>query len=168
MAASPKKLVSQYGFLLMEAVLAIMIVSAGTVAIMRTYATSLAAGTISQQYLEASMLIEQIIAQTLSQQEITAGLTNGSFEYPYEAYSWEQTVEEVYPEFEMTEEEMAEEPVPPGTETEDTAQQAVYLLKKISVKVMWQYRSTDKELLYSTATIRELPQEETEDLKSEF
>lgn len=155
-----RKRKKQFGFLLMEAVLAIMILSAGTVAIMRTYATSLAAEVISQQYLEASNLIEQLIADVLSQQEIVAGESSDTFEAPYDDYSWEVKVDEIMPEFDAPA-ELIDETQPATTETtEEQEDQTAYLLKVVTASVLWTYRGDEKKLTYQTAVIRMMPEDE--------
>ncbi len=144
----------------MEAILAITLISVGTVFIMRTYSTSLAAGVISQQYLTASNLVEDLIATTIAKQDISSTESKGKFDPPFEKYEWEISIEEIMPELQSTDEleEMSTEPV-----SEVEVDNPVYLLYVIKATVSWNYRKDTKELTYQTAVIRKQPEEDLEE-----
>ncbi len=145
------------GFLLLEVILAITIISVGTVAIMKTYTTSLAASIVSQQYATASNLLDQIIWDKTSLKEIPPGSSSGKFDPPNSMYEWDVTIEEILPD------------LPPMDELEDIDQtdddpnsevdKPVYILYVINATVKWRYRKSPKELSYQTAVMRKQPEE---------
>jgi len=156
----------QFGFLLLEALLAITVVAAGTIAIMRTYGNSIAAGIISQQYLTASNLIEQKIWEAVSPKTISSGETSGQFEDPYSDYQWEISITETFPEV-TAPDEIEENSVPvavnqDGTTTEVQEKEPVYILYIIKVTVSWSYKKDQKQLTYETATMRKQPEDKSE------
>jgi|GEM_PF-3131726 len=156
----------QRGFLLLEALLAIAVVAAGTIAIMKTYGNSITAGIISQQYLTASNLIEQKIWDAVSPKTIASGETSGRFEEPYSDYEWNISVEEIFPEITAPDTENT----PPvaavgisgeaGTTTEVQEKEPVYILYIIKVSVSWSYKNDKKSLTYETAAMRKQPEDE--------
>ena len=147
----------------MEAILAITLISVGTIFIMRTYSTSLAAGVISQQYLTASNLVEDLIATTIAKQELSSTDSKGKFDPPFEKYEWEINIEEIMPELQPSDdlEETGTEPVSQVQEEDNP----VYLLYVIKATVSWNYRKDTKELTYQTAVIRKQPEEDLEEFE---
>lgn len=164
----PKRSLKQTGFLLMEAILSIAVISAGTIFIMRTYATSLEAGVISQQYLIASNLAEQVITDTISQPQaqIVAGTTTGIFPAPYDSFTWEVSIEEQMPE--IVEPEGLGEQDQDTTGTQEVKEKLpTYLLVTIKAKVSWLYRKNTKELTYQTAILKKQPEENLEEFEDD-
>lgn len=80
------------GFLLLEVLLAVTILSLGLVLVLRSFVSSLKAIKISQDILVANLLLEQKIWQ--KQQELARGAQlsfldeDGSFSAPFESFSY--------------------------------------------------------------------------------
>lgn len=176
LAEKVRRLHKQRGFLLLEAIMAVTVITLGTIAIMRTYSNSLSAGVLSQQFLTASNLAEQIIWETVSAPALDAltGGAEGRFEPPNDLYSWKRTVKAVFPEFgetgeidDLTGSGAAGDTgatVPEG-DTEADEEDEVYILYEIEVAVSWQYRRQTRELKYQTAVMRKQPDPETEEFE---
>ncbi len=160
-----KKKTSRSGFLLLEVILAITIVTIGTVAIMRTYTTSLAAGVISQQYMTASNLLDQIIWDKTSLEEIPSGSSSGKFPPPNSIYTWDVTIEEILPDLAPVDE--LEDFEETSDEPETDVDKPVYILYIVNATVKWTYRKKVKELLYQTAVMRKQPDEFVEEFGEE-
>ena len=164
-ASNGRSHIKERGFLLLEALLAITIVTLGTVAIMRTYSNSLAAGVLSEQYLTASNLAEEIVWQTISATDLDAiaDISKQNFESPYSDYAWSRTIEAQFPEFEGGEDfENFDEGSTGGQENADA--QTTYILYIIKITVSWQYRRHGHELKYQTAVMRKQPEGDMEEL----
>lgn len=157
----PKLTKREPGFLLLEALLAITLISVGSSAIMRTYSTSISAGIVSQQYIVASNLIEQKFWDILALDEISAAPTEGSFDSPYDMYSFSVTIEEQMPELEPTDEfsELPTDAISSGEPQKTDEEEPVYILYIIEVAVTWTYRGDEKQLIQKTAVIRKEPEE---------
>ena len=167
---SSKSKKKQFGFLLLEAILAITLISVGSAAIMRTYTTSLAAGVVSQQYVVASNLIEEKLWDILSLTDISTAETSGTFPEPFNQYSFEVKIEERMPELETDLDDMVDEGSVSSAadNVEEAEEQVIYILYTIDVVVSWEYRGDGKELTYQTATIRKQDEEDMGDLIGEF
>ena len=158
-----KKKTPQSGFLLLEVILAITIVTIGTVAIMRTYTTSLAAGVVSQQYMTASNLLDQIIWDKTSLEEIPSGSSSGKF--PNSIYTWDVTIEEILPDLAPGDELEDFEETPNESETD--VDKPIYILYVVNATVKWTYRKKVKELSYQTAVMRKQPEDFLEEFGEE-
>lgn len=160
-----KKKAPQSGFLLLEVILAITIITVGTVAIMRTYTTSLAAGIVSQQYMTASNLLDQVIWDKTSLKEIPSGNSSGKFPAPHSIYTWDVTIEEILPDLAPADE--LEDFEETGNEPETDVDKPVYILYVVHAAVKWTYRKKVKELSYQTAVMRKQPEEFIEEFGEE-
>ncbi|MCB1194591.1 hypothetical protein KDK77_00255 [bacterium] len=173
-AEKVRRLHKQRGFLLLEAIMAVTVITLGTIAIMRTYSNSLSAGVLSQQFLTASNLAEQIIWETVSAPALDAlvGGAEGHFEPPNESYSWARTIKAVFPEFgesgeidDFSDSGAAGNTGPTVQEGEEEEEDEVYILYEIQVAVSWEYRRQKRELKYQTAVMRKQPDPETEEFE---
>ncbi len=151
------------GFLLLEVLLAITVISIGSSVIMRTYSNSIAAGIVSQQYVVAANLVEEKFWDILALEEISAAPTEGTFKAPYTDYSFSVHIEEQMPELESDDEfEEAAYTDSLSSNVQQTVEEEepIYILYKIEVTVTWSYRGDEKALSQRTAVIRKQPEDE--------
>lgn len=157
----------QFGFLLLEAILAITLISVGSAAIMRTYTTSLAAGIVSQQYIIASNLIEEKLWDILALSDISSAQESGAFPEPFNKYSFNVSIDERMPEAEVDFDDTAAQEDSSG-DVKEQEEQEIYILYTIEVTVLWEYRNDKKQLSYETATIRKQKEEDMDDFTGDL
>jgi type II secretion system protein I len=77
------------GFMLLELMVSLAILSTGLLTVTRSFISSLGASNYSQQYTLACTLAEEKLNELGQSTDLSEGTTQGSFEEPYLQFSWE-------------------------------------------------------------------------------
>jgi len=85
----------QRGYMLLETIVAMMVLSVGVLAVNRALYQVLLTRAIARDYTEARFLLEQVIAPIELQPLVAEGEAAGDFGEAYPRFSWRRTIERV-------------------------------------------------------------------------
>jgi type II secretion system protein I len=80
------------GFMLLELIVSLAILSAGLLSVARSFIPSLRAGNSSRQYTLACTLAEEKLSELEQSADLSEGEMQGGFEETYSEFSWKSEV----------------------------------------------------------------------------
>jgi len=83
------------GYILLESVVALTLLSAGTLAIQRGMREALVTEGLARDYTQARFLLEEVVAELELQPVLTETSTSGRFGEPFARFEWECAVTKV-------------------------------------------------------------------------
>lgn len=139
---------SSRGYILVEAVMAMAMLSVGSLAIQGALRQAVMTRGIAQDYTEARFLLERILAMVEIQPMLTQDSGEGVFEPPYERFSWKYEISKI---------DLPEPPIPaniPEEELEKFKLQVRYVTKIVAT-VSWSRRDREFEETVETLWVPE-------------
>ncbi|MFC2140142.1 hypothetical protein ACFLQ1_00310 [Candidatus Auribacterota bacterium] len=143
------------GFLLIESLIAITMLSIGLALIVHSFANSLHAGRLSQDYMTAVSYLEQKINE-IENEDMTAGEFEGTFD---DRFFWKAKITPLAsPAPAVLEDEEREK-----DEAEQKDEEMKFFLDKVTLKVFWKIKNKQKEIAVTTYLKGNDPSEEKEE-----